>query len=75
MLASEQQVSHLAALMEEHICAYQQDHSDVSPPELDLDRPAVVQWSEGVDDYRSKSMDELWAIVGFQDQHIPAVSR
>jgi hypothetical protein len=75
MLASEQQVSHLAALMEEHIRACKQDHSDFPSPELDLDRPAVVQWSEGVDDYRNKSTDELWAILGFHDKHIPSVSR
>jgi SNF2 family DNA or RNA helicase len=75
MLAPEQQVSHLAALMEEHIRACKQDHSDVPSLELDLDRPAVVQWSEGVDDHRNKSTDELREILGFHDNHIPSISR
>jgi hypothetical protein len=75
ILASEEQVSQLAGLMEEHIRASDRDQDNIPLPELDLDRPPVTQWSEGVEDYQEKSVGDLWVILGFQDQHMPFVSR
>jgi hypothetical protein len=33
-----------------------------------------MEWSEGVEDYRNKTMDNLWAILGFQNKRIPCLS-
>jgi SNF2 family DNA or RNA helicase len=74
-LASEKQVSQLAALIEEHIRTSNADEESVPSAELDLDRPPVMEWSEGVEDYQTKNLSELWAILGFQDQHIPSLRR
>jgi hypothetical protein len=33
-------------------------------PELDFDRAPPLEWEEGVEEYKDKSKDELWAILG-----------
>src|ERR1700730_7782956 len=60
LLASENKIGQLAALVEQQIRACSLDSDTESPPELDFDRASLMEWCEGVEEFKDKTMDDLW---------------
>ncbi|KAH9019861.1 hypothetical protein EDB85DRAFT_1872876 [Lactarius pseudohatsudake] len=39
--------------------------------EIDMERQDVMEWTEGVDHLKTKTVDELYDMLGFEDRRIP----
>ena len=48
-------------------------HNNITdvPTVLNLDRQDLVDWAEGIEHLRTKTEDELYALLGFNDKKIP----
>lgn len=63
-LASTTDIQMLALEIHERLLNVQKDPSDM--PELNFDQEPPMEWEEGVEEFASKSMDDLWALLGLQ---------
>lgn len=63
-LASTDDIKTLGLEIHEHLLRVQKEPAQV--PELNFDHEPPIEWEEGVEEYSTKSMDELWAILGLQ---------
>jgi SNF2 family DNA or RNA helicase len=75
-LATHEEVELLTAELQEYLSqANPNSHLEVAP-ELSLDSHTLnLDWSEGVDEFMGKTMDELWEILGVIDKAIPLFNR
>jgi SNF2 family DNA or RNA helicase len=67
-LATENQVQLLTLSLKEELShSDPRNESDDAPsidPDLDLDRMPDLEWSEGVEEYKKLTRDDLWAMLG-----------
>lgn len=63
-LASTTDIQTLALEIHERLLNVQRDPSDA--PHLNFDQEPPMEWEEGVEEFATKSMDDLWAVLGLQ---------
>ena len=68
-LASEKQVADIAALIKASLATYDDDDDDLTS--IDLGDSGTIEWTEGVEKYKSASVSELCAAIGIKDAHLP----
>ena len=68
-MATHQEVNYLARQLEERV----ELHKTIAdgPPEIELDPHDPVDWMEGVEHLQTKTEDELYEMLGFEDKKIP----
>jgi len=64
-LAKEPDVQHLALEIHERLQRLSEEPADV--PALEFDREHNMDWEEGVEEFRSKTPDELWTMLGLSN--------
>jgi hypothetical protein len=66
LLASLSRVMELAEQMLEHLRDIDPDATPPDMPVFDRDHAPNVLWAEGIEEYKSRTMDELWAYLGLK---------
>jgi hypothetical protein len=61
-LASTNDVQSLALEIHERLLHISREPADA--PELDFERDPPMEWEEGVEEFKDKSMDDLWSLLG-----------
>lgn len=64
-LASTSDIQMLGIEIHERVLQVEWELADV--PELDFEQEPPVEWEEGVEEFSSKSMDDLWSLLGLQN--------
>jgi hypothetical protein len=65
-LANEQRVAELVAQLEEHLRLVDVGADMPDLPEFNMDRPLDDDWNEGVEEFKSWSMADLWSFLGVE---------
>ena len=65
-LANEQRVAELVAQLEEHLRLVDVGAEMPDLPEFNMDRPLDDDWNEGVEEFKSWSMADLWSFLGVE---------
>src|SRR5258705_1207206 len=66
-LANEHRVAELIAQLEQHLQLLDPEAELPQFPEYDPDRLPNIDWDEGVDEFRTRTMEELWSFLGVGD--------
>jgi len=70
LLASEQTVTQLAALVQQQLDEMDPEDSHPVPP-LNFDHPLDLEWSSGVEEFDKTSTGELWKAIGLPNETLP----